>query len=99
MTGKTWEDQPDEVRNADILATVRAGRQDMITEIRGCEHRPPASRVYYLTTGTLFGSQTIRCNGEDVLWTTIRRMEKRKPQVPNGAVLLKNHSEGAEGCA
>lgn len=87
---KTWTDQPDEVLQADIVAHSIAVGKTHHAEIR---KRSDDGR-YYLTIGTLFGSQTIVADNADVAWVVLNEMtrdlkyrgENRK--IPAGARLL-----------
>ena len=82
---KSWDDQPDEIEGAEVvLRNVRV--QDRHVEIRS------NGTLYWLTVGSLFGSQTVRC---DSLETAIRalngvgRVRKGKTaRLPDGAELV-----------
>lgn len=84
---KKWHDQPDCVLEADDVCSVSVG--ELIVEVR-----KERSGTYLVTTGTLFGSQTIRCENVDAVFAVIQIANdgKRKGgvDVPEGCELLDN---------
>lgn len=94
---KTWDDQPDEVMNARPIGTVwvHHGQHESAVEIRRKDTEvgaPPASAIFYLTAGNLFGSETVRCEGANTAMTVLGMMgneKTKKPMdLPGGAKLL-----------
>jgi len=62
---KNWTDQPDEVENAKVLCRFYSKSASALFEVRK-GHVDDAS-PYYLTTGNLFGSQTVKAfNPDDI---------------------------------
>jgi len=71
MYPRSWKDQPEACEAVPVVATFPVGPRRV--EIRAGE-RPEEqhlSREYLVTTGSLFGSQTLRVWGEDSLFEVL----------------------------
>lgn len=79
---KTWTDQPDEVAERAIVATLHVG--DFIAEVRWAN-----DNGWYITTGTLFGSQTLLCRDAETAFRVFEALSKGTPtKPPSGARLV-----------
>lgn len=96
---KTWLDQPDEVMNAAIKLHFHTGEHSV--EVRALEepdvyNEPHIQRTFYVTTGTLFGSQTIKVYGTEVLLSVLnlaaKTRRKEPAKLPANCELLDNVS-------
>lgn len=79
---RTWNDQPVDVEEADVIAHINLG--DKTGEVR--VRHDDADTIYYLTVGTIFGSQTIRCTDADVVFQALDGRHPKK-KIPDGAEL------------
>lgn len=86
MSEKTWTDQPDEVERAEVLLTFHANGRTI--EVRRQDEVPDPA--YYVSTGGLFGSQTVKCPFEDTLWAVLREAQKAPGEacLPKDAILM-----------
>ena len=83
---KTWDDQPDEVEDVPIRATLSLG-DGLHAEVRNGGRSQP----YFLTVGNLFGSQTVKCPDADGVLTVLGIARSGKTSaLPNDADLLPN---------
>jgi hypothetical protein len=63
VSPRTWEDQPEELERADLLLSCSINfpnSEATVAEIR-CALPSCRDETWYLTTGSLFSSQTIKC--------------------------------------
>jgi len=87
---KTWEDQPDIVANAKRLCgfPLRDGWSAEVRKIDAANSSTDKD-VYFVTFGTLFGSQTIRCATSDDVFLVLATAEKKKgskeAKLPKGS--------------
>lgn len=98
MPEKHWTDQPACVEKADVMYSAH-NTNGFLVEVRRL--RLKGRRTYLVTTGTLFGSQTVQCDSteqcdsEDVMWAVLRIVHSGKSSghsvksLPEGATLLK----------
>jgi len=88
LSKKRWADQPDEVEQANPMChfTMRAAGESKSVEIR------EADGHYYLTIGSIFGSETLRAGKmRDVL-----RVIDRVASLDEGQVLDLNRFTGVQ---
>ena len=94
MTEKTWNDQPDACEQAVVLSDFSIG-DGYSVEVR------KAQGVYYLTTGNLFGSQTLIATDADAMLSAIGKMASvtrtngYSIEVPKGLALLSNAEDAS----
>lgn len=85
---RSWTDQPAELEEMPVRCTfqVRAGSNTLQAEVRGAGAKGP----FYITVGTLFGSETVKCRDIDTLFTTIDVVNRTRPPytLPDGATLI-----------
>lgn len=90
MSEKRWSDQPDEVEHAAVLGTFHVNHREhaVLIELRVAPnaHEPKA---WYLSAGTLFGSQTVKCETSAVVLNVLCNMGKTM-KLPKGAELMEN---------
>ncbi len=86
---KRWEDQPDAVLALPVVMSFHANR---LVEVRAGERpeEPHLSREYLITTGNLFGSQTLRTWGEDKLFEvlSIATSGKKSASLPSNVEIV-----------
>lgn len=79
---KTWSDQPDVVLDAPIVLSFSL--EDRHLEIR------KSGDHYYVTSGNIFGSQTVLAKDEAALWAVLRIATSKGTgaSLPDGARIL-----------
>lgn len=85
MYKKRWTDQPDDVKNYPVVLHFFCERS---IEVRKVERRDFA---YYVTTGNLFGSQTLRVRDEGTLFAVLQIATGKKDKaqdLPPGAEVM-----------
>lgn len=94
----SWDDQPDEVRAARVLASFYMADKGIV-EIRAEEAaQGRRDRTFFLSFGGIFGSQTLRCEGAEAVFKVIDMISKALDQdrgkvpAPAGATLMENAS-------
>jgi len=85
---KTWSSQPDDVEYARVVSTFRIRK--FTVEVR---HEKPGT--YLLSSGDLFGSQTLRCETAEVVFRALALIStedttKAGVKLPHGAAILEN---------
>jgi hypothetical protein len=82
-SSKTWTNQPDDVLDATNLGEFSLGKGAV------AEVRKSPDGTYLLTTGGLFGSQTMRCDNADVVFKVLSLIDPNKTTaLPDGATLV-----------
>lgn len=86
---KSWNDQPDMVQEAQVLCDVFLEKRCATLQVR------KLNSSYYVTVGTLFGSQTIECPNADSVFSLIEIASRVKANdqpkdLPSGFKLLAN---------
>src|SRR5262245_10381605 len=84
----TWTDQPAILDALNVVASISL--REIVAEIRESEKKPG---TFYLTAGTLFGSETVYCLDWRTLLITLDRVSHKrssdKPMtLPPGATLI-----------
>ena len=86
---KRWSDQPDEVLQGQVVLNTLY--KDRAVEVRSCP-----DGTYYVTTGNLFGSQTVACRTVEQLLAVLQLASDAKGgkpvSVPSGVRLLDGRS-------
>jgi hypothetical protein len=93
MAAKSWNDQPDICEQAEIMWSVLLEKHARRIEIRALPAPDDPSlflRTYLVTTGNLWGSQTVRVHGEDKLFEVLRLTNKKNATPPTGVEVLDN---------
>lgn len=90
MAEKTWTDQPDDVVGAEVKLRINLSGGG-VAEVRACAE-PDVSdeterwthRRFFVTAGTLFGSQTVEAMGTDAMLAALSAVaeKRRKGGVP-----------------
>lgn len=87
----SWTDQPAELAECPILASVAIASG--IAEVRQAPDREGSAR-FYVTVGTLFGSETVVCYGATaafkVLELASRKETGKSKALPAGAFLVEH---------
>jgi hypothetical protein len=95
---RTWSDQPEALHGARSLLKAQLGCGAMVQVMRD-----PETKVYYVTTGNLFGSETVRTGDEETTWRLLRAVaELEEGETLSGRDLagverVANASEPREG--
>lgn len=86
IADKTWSDQPDDVIGLRVMASV-------LVNHRRFEVRRAPNGEYYITTGNLFGSQTVRCEHADAAWAVLHEASKSTNlhTIPPGVTIMRGH--------
>ncbi len=86
---KRWEDQPDACLS---MPTVLFFKAERLVEVRAGDppSEPHLAREYLVTTGNLFGSQTLRTWGEDKLFEvlSIASSGKKTSSLPSNVEIV-----------
>lgn len=91
---KTWNDQPDVVLQAPIaFSFYHSPRSVEVRAMEAPDDPVVNSREYFISAGTLFGSQTVRVWGEDKLFEVLRIVlsSAQSAQLPSGVEMLESH--------
>jgi len=88
MHKKNWTDQPDEVTRAEPICSMFLKMPGISVEVRRIDYET----AYFLTTGNLFGSQTIKAPDAN----TVFRILDKIAHMSNGATLEIEKFPGVE---
>lgn len=89
---KTWTDQPDIVADATVHLTFSHAHRAEVYELRATAD----GRVWYVTVGNLFGSQTVACPSAPramAVATSVMQATPRSFKLPDDCSLVANATE------
>ena len=83
---KSWNDQPSEVLGCEVLASfaLKAPSGTVAVEVRRVDYE--THRL--VTAGNIFGSQTVRCDGDREVYALLGNLSDGTETLPKGCELV-----------
>lgn len=99
-TALTWTDQPEEVEDAIVMGefTMDTHHKNSATIRAEIRTKPSVDQHpwYYLSVGTLFGSETVKCRDAALLLEVLCNLGRKGAELPDGVETVVNTKREAK---